>query len=44
MVVLCIVPHMLAVMMMGSSASHPSWTRIGWRIAHLPNLWVVVST
>jgi hypothetical protein len=36
--------HMLAMMMMGSIASHPSWTRIGWRIAYLPNLRVVVST
>lgn len=27
----------------GSSTSHPSWTRIGWRIACLPNMRVVAS-
>ena len=33
--VVCIVPLIHTVIIMGGSAIHPSWDRSGWRMAYL---------
>ena len=42
-IVVCIVPLILAVIIMGGSTIHPSWDRSGWRMAYLSSFWLVAS-
>ena len=44
MVVLCVVPLIPAVIIMGGSTIHPGWDRSGWRMAYLSSFWLVAST
>jgi hypothetical protein len=43
-VVVCIVPLIPAVIIMGGSTIHPSWDKSGWRMAYLSSFRLVAST
>ena len=40
-IVVCIVPLILAMIVMGGSTIHPSGDRSGWRMVYLSSLWWV---
>ena len=43
-VVVCIMPCIFAVIIMGGSTIHASWDKSGWRMAYLSSLQLVAST
>ena len=44
MIVVCIVPLIPSVIIVGGSTMHSSWDRSGWRMAYVSNFWLVAST
>ena len=43
-VVVCIVPLILAMIIMGGSTIHTSWDRSKWRMTYLSSFWLVTFT
>ena len=41
-VVVCIMPLILVVIVMGGSTIHPSWDKSGWRMAYLSSFQLVI--
>ena len=42
--VVCVMPLILTMNIIGCSTIHPSWDRSGWRVAYLSSIWLLPST